>query len=155
MLAIIIFLLAFTSVLGNYYYGESNIDYITSNRYAVPALRIAVLIAVFLGSIAGADLIWNLADGIMGLMAFINLVAIVLLSPIAMRLIKDYTAQRRAGHDPVFTRDRLPDVKGIECWEDELSVTGTIGVISRDVRDKKHAARLRREPGDEAPASVQ
>ncbi|WP_053384223.1 alanine/glycine:cation symporter family protein [Leucobacter celer] len=145
MLAIIIFLLAFTSVLGNYYYGESNMEYITSNRFAVPGLRVAVLIAVFLGSIAGADLIWNIADGIMGLMALINLIAIALLSPVAMRLIKDYSQQRREGRDPVFTRDRMPDVTGVECWEDEQSVTGTIGTISEEVRNKKHRSRLRHD----------
>ncbi len=144
LLAVIIFLLAFTSVLGNYYYGESNLQYITAHRAAVPVLRVLVLAAVFLGSIAGADLIWNLADGIMGLMAFINLVAITLLSPIAMRLIKDYTRQRRAGRDPVFTRDLLPDVERIECWEDAETVTGPLGVISEKVRDEKHRDRLHR-----------
>jgi len=142
LLAVIIFLLAFTSVLGNYYYGESNLRYITKNRFAVPTLRVCVLLVVFLGSIAGADLIWNLADGIMGLMAFVNLIAITLLSPIAMRLIKDYTRQRREGKDPVFTRNLMPDVTGVECWEDELSVTGPLGVISEKVRDEKHRDRL-------------
>lgn len=78
----------------------------------------------------------------MGLMALINLVAVILLSPIAFRLIKDYTAQRRAGRDPVFTRDLLPDVEGIECWEDEETVTGPLGVISRGYRDEKHRDRL-------------
>jgi len=101
-----------------------------------------VLLVVFLGSIAGADLIWNIADGIMGLMAFVNLIAIALLSPIAMRLIKDYTRQRREGKDPVFTRNLMPNVTGVECWEDELSVTGPLGVISEKVRDEKHRDRL-------------
>ena len=146
LLAVIIFLLAFTSVLGNYYYGESNLQFITQAPFALPTLRVLVLAAVFLGSIAGADLIWNIADGIMGLMALINLVAITLLSPIAMRLIKDYTRQRRAGRDPVFTRDLLPDVQGIECWEDELSVTGSIGIITADVRAQKHRDHLHATP---------
>lgn len=145
LLAVIIFLLAFTSVLGNYYYGESNIQFITSKPRALTIFRLLVIVAVFLGSIAGADLIWNLADGIMGIMALINLVAITLLSPIAFRLIKDYAHQRRAGHDPVFTRDRMPDVKGIECWEDERSVTGPLGVISEKYRDEKHRDRLHHE----------
>ncbi|QAY60741.1 alanine:cation symporter family protein [Microbacterium protaetiae] len=142
LLAVIIFLLAFTSVLGNYYYGESNLQFITSHPRALPVFRVLVIVAVFLGSIASADLIWNLADIVMGLMAFINLIAVTLLSPIAVRLIKDYTRQRRAGRDPVFTRDLLPDIGGIECWEDELSVTGPLGVISQRARGEKHRDHL-------------
>lgn len=142
LLAVMLFILAFTSVLGNYYYGESNLEYITDSARAVHILRVIVLIAVFLGSIASADLVWNLADGIMGLMAFINLVAVALLSPVAMKLIRDYTRQRKQGRDPVFTRDLLPELNNIECWEDEKSVTGTIGKMSAKYRDEKHRARL-------------
>lgn len=97
---------------------------------------IVVLIGLYLT--LRTDLIWNLADGIMGLMALTNLIAVALLSPIAMKLIKDYAKQRKEGKDPVFTRDRLPELKNIECWEDEESVTGSIGAMSREVRDKKH-----------------
>lgn len=99
-------------------------------------------VAVLAGSVASADLVWNLADGVMGLMALINLVAIALLSPIAFRLLKDYTAQRREGRDPVFTRDRLPGVTGIECWEDELTVTGPIDVPVQRRQDRKHRDHL-------------
>jgi AGCS family alanine or glycine:cation symporter len=53
----------------------------------------------------------------MGAMVFVNLIAILPLSVIAFRLMDDYTAQRRAGLDPVFTRDRIPGLKGVECWE--------------------------------------
>lgn len=77
----------------------------------------------------------------MGLMALINLVAVVLLSPVAMRLLNDYARQRRVGRDPVFTRDLLPDVEGIACWEDEASVTGSIGGVTAPVRDEKHRDR--------------
>ncbi|MEV4776976.1 alanine/glycine:cation symporter family protein [Microbacterium sp. LWH12-1.2] len=128
LLSIIIFLLAFSSILGNYYYGESNIEFINSKPAVLTAFRVVVVAVVFLGSIASADLIWNTADGIMGVMAIINLIAIALLSGIAFKLLKDYSDQRRAGLDPVFTRARLPEVTGIECWEDELSVTGPIPV---------------------------
>lgn len=53
----------------------------------------------------------------MGLMALVNLVAITPLAVIAFRLLKDYNEQRRQGIDPVFTRDRMPDLRGVECWE--------------------------------------
>jgi AGCS family alanine or glycine:cation symporter len=60
----------------------------------------------------------------MGLMALVNLIAIGLLSGKAFALLKDYQAQRRSGRDPVFTRDRLPEIKGVSCWESEASVLG-------------------------------
>ncbi|MBX0300442.1 alanine:cation symporter family protein [Cryobacterium sp. 1639] len=127
-LSVIIFLLAFSSILGNYYYGQSNIQFITKRRGVLTAYRVLVVGAVLVGSVAGADLIWNFADGVMGLMALTNLIAIGLLSGIAFRLLKDYTRQRREGRDPVFTRALMPDVTGIECWADEASVTGPIYV---------------------------
>lgn len=126
LLSVIIFLLAFSSILGNYYYGESNIEFITTSRTALTTYRSLVVVVIFAGSIASADLIWNTADGIMGLMALVNLVAIGLLSGVAFKLLKDYSQQRKAGLDPVFTRARMPEVTGIQCWEDELSVTGPI-----------------------------
>ncbi|MBD7958180.1 alanine:cation symporter family protein [Microbacterium sp. Sa4CUA7] len=126
LLSIIIFLLAFSSILGNYYYGESNIEFISPARRFLQTYRVLVVVVVFVGSIASADLIWNTADGIMGLMALVNLVAIGLLSGLVFRLLGDYTRQRRAGRDPVFTRALMPEVTGISCWEDERTVTGTI-----------------------------
>ncbi|UNK70584.1 alanine/glycine:cation symporter family protein [Microbacterium sp. H1-D42] len=131
LLSVIIFLLAFSSILGNYYYGESNIEFITTKRSVLTSYRVLAVVAILVGSVASADLIWNTADGIMGLMALVNLVAIALLSGIAFKLLRDYLEQRRAGLDPVFTRERMPDVTGIQCWEDELSVTGPIPVQGR------------------------
>lgn len=141
-LSIIIFLLAFSSILGNYYYGESNIEFITTRRSVLAGYRILVVVAVLAGSVVGADLVWNFADGVMGLMALTNLIAIGLLSGIAFKLLRDYTQQRREGRDPVFTRDRLPGVTGIECWQDELSVTGPIDLSTRNRQAEKHKDHL-------------
>lgn len=128
LLSVIIFLLAFSSIIGNYYYGQSNIEFINAKPVVLTIFRTVVVAVVFLGSIASADLIWSTADGIMGVMALVNLIAIALLSGIAFKLLRDYSEQRRAGLDPVFTRARLPEVTGIQCWDDELSVTGPIPV---------------------------
>ena len=130
-LTVIIFLLAFSSILGNYYYGESNIEFISTNRSVLTVYRLLAVVAILVGSVASADIIWATADGVMGIMALINLTAIGLLSPVAFRLLKDYSAQRRAGKDPVFTKHLMPDIKGIHCWESEQSVTGTIRVIPK------------------------
>ncbi|WP_205791798.1 alanine:cation symporter family protein [Microbacterium sulfonylureivorans] len=121
------------------YYGESNVEFITTSPAVLTGYRIMVVVAVLTGSVAGADLVWNFADGVMGLMALTNLIAIGLLSGIAFKLLKDYTAQRRAGRDPVFTRDILPEVTGVERWEDELTVTGPSMYRHADVKPRSTA----------------
>ncbi len=128
LLSVIIFLLAFTSIIGNYYYGQSNIEFISPKPGVLLVFRVLVLVALFLGAIASADIIWNTADAIMGVMALVNLVAILLLSGIAFRVLKDYSRQRKEGRDPVFTRALLPDVQGIQVWEDEATVTGPVNL---------------------------
>ncbi|MGW9635194.1 alanine/glycine:cation symporter family protein [Nocardiopsis alba] len=117
LMTLIIFLVAFTSVLGNYYYGESNVEYLSGNGNVLFGYKVVFLVATFLGSLGSIDLVWTLADTTMGLMALVNLIAIAPLTVIACRLLKDYGEQRRQGLDPVFTRDRMPDIRGVECWE--------------------------------------
>ncbi|MEL7977511.1 alanine/glycine:cation symporter family protein [Isoptericola sp. F-RaC21] len=117
LLTVILLLLAFTSVLGNYYYGEANVAFLTRRRGAMTAFRVVFLVIAFLGSIGSVQLVWTLADTTMAVMALVNLAAIAPLSTIAFRLMRDFTAQRKQGLDPQFTRDRLPGVTGIECWE--------------------------------------
>ncbi|MGY1452514.1 alanine/glycine:cation symporter family protein [Streptomyces sp. SS8] len=117
LLTLVVFLLAFSSMIGNYYYGESNIEFITRSRSVMLGYRGLVLAAAFLGALGSLSVVWSLADVTMGAMALVNLLAILPLSVIAFRLMEDYLAQRRAGLDPVFTRDRLPDLTGVECWE--------------------------------------
>ncbi|WP_460946749.1 alanine/glycine:cation symporter family protein [Okibacterium endophyticum] len=131
LLSVIVFLLAFSSILGNYYYGEANIEFITPRKAWLTTYRALAVTAVLAGSVLASDLIWNTADGMMGLMALVNLVAIALLSGVAFALLKDYSNQRKQGRDPVFTQDRLPELTGIECWTDELSVTGPISVVDK------------------------
>ncbi|GAA3028194.1 alanine/glycine:cation symporter family protein [Gordonia defluvii] len=128
-LTIVVFLLAFSSILGNYYYGESNIEFITRRREVLTGYRALVVVAVLVGSVASADIVWNFADTVMGLMALINLIAIAALSPMAFRLLANYRAQRAQGRDPVFTRDLMPDIRGISCWTDEGSVTGAVPLV--------------------------
>ncbi|MFE9222957.1 alanine/glycine:cation symporter family protein [Streptomyces lavendulae] len=117
VLTLVVFMLAFSSMIGNYYYGETNIAFITRRRWVLPGYRVLVLAAVVLGALGSVSVVWNLADVFMGFMALVNLLAILPLSVIAFRLLDDYLAQRRAGLDPVFTRDSMPDLKPIQCWE--------------------------------------
>lgn len=114
---IAIFLFAFSSVVGNYYYGETNIEFIKNNRTAIFIYRIAVVGMVLFGAVADLKLVWTLADLFMGIMAVINFIAIAMLYKIAIAALKDYRKQRAAGKDPVFYADSIPGLSGIECWE--------------------------------------
>ncbi|MFG6160024.1 alanine/glycine:cation symporter family protein [Halomonas sp. 1390] len=110
-IAIAILLFAFTSVIANYSYGESNIEYLAGPKRAALAIliyRLAVLAMVMIGAVASLTPIWSFADLSMGLMALINLVAILLLSPIAFALFRDYERQLKAGQEPSFDPDRFP-----------------------------------------------
>jgi len=127
-LAAIVFLLAFSSIIGNYYYGEASIEFISTRRRVLHAYRALVVVSVFIGSVLSADVVWSFADAAMGFMAITNLVALALLSGLVFALLRDYVQQRREGVDPVFTRERLPGVTGITCWKDARSVTGPIPV---------------------------
>ena len=116
--AVAILFFAYSSILGNYYYGEANVRYITHRKWAIPIYRIAVGGMVMFGALASLELAWSLADVTMALMTLCNLAAIVLLGRQAFLLLADYTAQKRQGiKNPVFTKDRIPELKDkAECW---------------------------------------
>lgn len=129
-LTIAIFLFAFSSILGNYYYGETNIQFISDKKIYVTLYRIGVVGMVLFGAVRSAGLVWSIADVFMGLMALVNLYAIFRLAKVARLVLDDYLEQRRQGEDPVFYADSIEDLPGreyIEAWESEEEVkTGTI-----------------------------
>lgn len=116
--AIAILFFAYSSILGNYYYGEANVRYITRRRWAIPVYRILVGGMVMFGALASLDLAWSLADMAMGFMTICNLAAITLLGKYAFRLLNDYQEQKRKGiKSPVFTKDKMKDIEDdLECW---------------------------------------
>ncbi|MDO5662724.1 MAG: alanine/glycine:cation symporter family protein [Brachybacterium sp.] len=116
LLALIMFLLAFTSVLGNFSYGEANMHFLTSKRGWHLAFGLAVVVMVMVGSLIEVDLAWTIAGVSMVFIAVINLVVITLLLPKAMLLLKNYNQQRAEGHDPVFLASQLPEIAGVETW---------------------------------------
>lgn len=129
-LTIAIFLFAFSSILGNYYYGETNIQFISDKKIYVTLYRIGVVGMVLFGAVRSAGLVWSIADVFMGLMALVNLYAIFRLAKVARLVLDDYLEQRRQGEDPVFYADSIDNLPGrehIEAWESEEEVkTGTI-----------------------------
>ena len=116
--AIAILFFAFSSIIGNYYYGEANLRYITKNKVIMTVFRLLTGSMVMFGALASLDLVWSMADICMGLMTIFNLIAIVLLGKYAFRLLDDYREQKRQGiKDPVFTKDKMKDIEqDIECW---------------------------------------
>ncbi len=111
-IAIAIFFFAFTSIIANYSYAETNLIFLEHNHKAGLGLfRIVVLAMVAFGAVASLPVVWALADVSMGLMAIVNLVAIILLSGIVIKLAKDYNAQLKAGKVPTFDSNDFPELK--------------------------------------------
>lgn len=118
-IAISIIFFAYSSIIGNYYYGESNIEFMNAHKGWMVSYRVLVLGMVMFGSIAQVQLVWNLADLFMGLMAMINIVIIMILGKIAFLVLDDYTKQRKTGKNPVFFAKSIPGLKNTDCWEEE------------------------------------
>ena len=118
--AIAILLFAFSSIIGNYYYGESNIRFISRRPIYLWIYRVLVGAMVMCGAVMSLDLAWSLADVTMGLMTICNLIAIVLLSRQVLWLLRDYTTKKRKGiSSPTFNKAEMPEPMrhDVECWE--------------------------------------
>lgn len=116
-LAGMICLFAFSSIVGNYYYGEINIGFISKNYMTLMLFRVFVVGMVLFGSVAKVAVVWDMADLFMALMAITNLVAIALLGKYAYIALHDYMDQKRAGiEEPEFDPAILPSQQGIEVW---------------------------------------
>lgn len=119
-IAVAIFLFAFSSIIGNYYYGEANIRFMTSSRTVLTVYRVfSGGVVVMFGALASLEIVWNLGDLFMALLTACNLIAIVALGKYAFRLFDDYRKQKRNGiKNPTFHRSQLPEIeKELECWE--------------------------------------
>ena len=120
LLAVLIFLFAFSSVVGNYYYGEINIHFFGENTgKALFIYRLGVVAMVFFGCIAALNLVWNLADLFMAMICLTNLYAIARLAPLARLALTDYLEQKAAGKNPVFDPSIMPDQRGIAGWSED------------------------------------
>ena len=115
--SIAILFFAFTSIIANYYYGETNLRFIRDNALLIRAYRLAVGTMVYLGAVMSLDLVWGFADITMALMTLCNLAAIALLGRQAITLLHDYRRQLRQGHDPVYRSSTIPEIADrTECW---------------------------------------
>ena len=115
---VIVCLFAFTSIIGNYFYAEANILFITKNPTVMTVFRVAAAIMVFIGAGNSLDVAWSLADITMGLEAVVNIIAILLLGKIAFKALEDYEDQMARGLDPVFHESNI-GLSNTDVWKDE------------------------------------
>lgn len=116
-LTFIVFLFAFSTIVANYFYGESNIRFITRRQWPIVVFRLFSGVVVFLGGIVTLQQAWSLIDLVMAFIVVISLYTLLRLSRYVYRLKDDYFRQRDEGRDPVFRKDLLPEIeKDIEAW---------------------------------------
>ncbi|MBO0344491.1 alanine/glycine:cation symporter family protein [Roseibium limicola] len=118
-----IFLFAFSSIMYNYYLGENALSFMTDSKGAMHVLRLVIVGIVFLGAVApGATAVFSFSDPMMGILAIVNLLALLMMFPIAMRLITDFRKQLNSGiARPVFDPKAFPDLDtDVSAWPDAL-----------------------------------
>ena len=117
--AIALFFFAFSTLMAYYYYCESNVAFLAkrvkNHKLIFNVTRVVLLIMVFVGSINSAGQVWALGDIGVGLMAWLNIIAIVLMTKTGVAILRDYEEQKKAGLDPVFDPDKL-GIKNAEIW---------------------------------------
>ncbi|MDX2323365.1 alanine:cation symporter family protein [Campylobacter hepaticus] len=113
-LAIVLF--AITSLIGNYYYAQANVKYLTHSKLIMNLFRISAVAMIFIGSQMNLKFAWNLADLTMAFMAITNIISLLLLGGIVNKVLKDFNDQQKKGLDPQFSASKL-GIKNAQCWE--------------------------------------
>lgn len=124
-IAIAIIFFAFSSIIGNYYYGESNIRFLTQKKWVLQVFRVlSAAVFVLFGAVASLDVVWSMGDVCMALITMCNLVALAVLGKWAFRLLNDYREQKAKGiKDPVFHSRQLPEIQDrIPCWGNDEKI---------------------------------
>lgn len=137
--AIALLFFAFTTIMAYYYMAETNLAYINSKKnrkWMDYTLRVVFLFMVFYGSIKTATLAWTLGDIGVGSMAWLNIVAIVLLTKPALKLLRDYEEQKKAGKDPVFDPVKV-GIADADFWENEYKYGGNHEETKKEFENSK------------------
>lgn len=120
VVSIALFFFAFTTIMAYYYYAETNLVYLFGKgrmeQVLIWVLRIVLIAAVYYGSINKASMIWSLGDIGVGTMAWINIIAILLLSRMAFKTLRSYEKQKKEGKEPEFDPDEL-NIKNADIWK--------------------------------------
>lgn len=118
-ISILVLLFAFSSIIGNYYYGEINIMHLTNKKWPLYLFRVLIAVMILFGAEAELPLVWNLADLFMAFMVLTNVTALLILFPQVKAALTDYEEQLRKGiKSPIFNKKCLPKQKGIFWWND-------------------------------------
>lgn len=113
-----IFLFAYSTIIANSFYGETNIRFITKSKLPVLIFRLFTGVMVMLGALMDLQTAFSFVDIVMGLMTILNLIAIWLLFPQVKKLLNHYENQKKNGHEPTFCRSDIPEIEErIECWK--------------------------------------
>lgn len=122
-MAVLIFVLAYSSIIAAYVYSETNMSFVTESKAATWVVRVVSVVSVVIGALASLDLVWNAVDIAMAIMTVTNLVALLRLSKWGLGALRDYEKQRREGvEDPVFVgaaNPLLPSDVPTDSWEPE------------------------------------
>ncbi|TYR37500.1 alanine:cation symporter family protein [Sphingobacterium phlebotomi] len=116
--AIALFFFAFTTIMAYYYIAETNVSFVmgaSKNKLSVWGLRLLILASVYMGCVSTAESAWTLGDIGVGIMAWLNVIAIIFLHNRVLVLLKDYETQRREGIDPVFDSSKY-DFRHMYFW---------------------------------------
>ena len=120
ILSLTIFLFAFSTIIGNYYYGEIIVAFFKSgdNKLYINLFRILVVVTVFIGGIEDLSLVWESADLILGLLCLTNVYAVLRLSKYSAEVLDDYTEQKKSGvEEPIFDSTKISNTEGIFAWK--------------------------------------
>lgn len=109
-------LFAITSLIGNFYYAQANVKYLTKSKLIFRLFQASSVLIIFMGANMSLDLAWNLADVTMAMMASVNIVAIFLLGKVVVKVLDDYNYQKSQGKDPSFNATKV-GIKNTQCWD--------------------------------------
>ena len=115
-----LFLFAFTTLIGNYYYAEVNLRFLVGGQPSLAlliAFRAVAVLIIFSGALAKFELAWSIADILMGIMALINIPVILLLGKRAILCLRDYNAQRKEGREPEFVAADIALPEDVDFWQ--------------------------------------
>src|SRR5690606_32895075 len=116
--AVALFFFAFTTIIAYYYIAETNVSFVmgaSKNKVLIWVLRLLILASVYIGCVSTAESAWTLGDIGVGIMAWLNVIAIFFLHNRVLVLLKDYDGQRREGKDPVFDSSKY-DFRHMDFW---------------------------------------
>ncbi|MEG1574442.1 MAG: alanine/glycine:cation symporter family protein, partial [Bacteroidales bacterium] len=117
--SVIVFFFGFSTCIGNTYYGESNIRFLSEKKWLINCFRLLTVIFVMIGAVVPLEFVWALADFLMIFIVFINLLSITKLGKYSYMLLDNYKKQKRENiREPVFDKKQIPelDVPEVECW---------------------------------------